>query len=162
MLRLRQLQRLCLQVLALCVSLLWPHLWLKSFAEDSDFELRDLTAYDTRGNINMVSDAEVSFDDNLCMADRAHMERVVHFDISYSDDDDSWLFAIHLALTCFPVMFAFLMKWTASEQLGPPALRLWRWCWTLVLIARFYHLNMPTLVCTMKFSRGLCICWCPR
>ena len=59
-------------------------------SEDSDFELRDLTAYDTGGNINMVSHAEVSFDDNLCMADTAYMERFVHFDISYSDDDDSW------------------------------------------------------------------------
>ena len=66
------------------------------------------------------------------------------------------LFAIHPALTCFPVMFAFLMKWTVFEQLGLPALRLWRWCWTLVLMARFYHLNMPTLVCTMKvFTRTL-------
>ena len=59
-------------------------------SEDSDFELRDLTVYDTGGNINMVSHAGVSFDDNLCMADRAYMERFVHFDISYSDDDDSW------------------------------------------------------------------------
>ena len=73
------------------------------------------------------------------------------------------LFAIHLALTCFPVMFAFLMKWTASEQLGstsptPVEVVLDSGADGSVLPLEYAHIGLHD----GKFSRGLCICGCPR
>ena len=62
---------------------------IEALDEESDgFELRDLTMYeDSFGNINMVSqvDLDISGTDS-----DAYTERCMHFDMSYSDTDDSW------------------------------------------------------------------------
>ena len=104
---------------------------------DSDFELRDLTAYDTGGNINMVFMLKFHLMTTFCMADRACMKRFVHFDISYSDDDDSWTVCNSPSFDLLYSDVCISDEVDCIRALGLPALHLWRWCWTLVLMAGF-------------------------
>ena len=81
------------------------------------------------------------------------MKRFVHFDISYSDDDDSWT-------VCNSPSFDLLYSDVCISDEVDCIRAIGSTSPTPVEVVLdsgadgwFYHLNMPTLVCTMKVFR---------
>ena len=65
---------------------------IEEFPSGDEFDFRDLTLYESSGNCNLVSCAEISPSDDLDHVEEAYMCACTHFDMSCTDDDGIWTF----------------------------------------------------------------------